>query len=249
MSGPLVEILRDGDVCILRLCRPEKLNAISTAVERALHEALAGDEVQGSACVVVAGEGRAFSAGADITEFDDRSPEDVLGYYRDTGGVYEELATLPQPTIAAIHGYCLGGALELALALDFRIADESAVFGFPEVALGILASSGGLHRTTRLLGPARAKELMLLGERFGAAEARAAGIVTEVVPEGRAFDRALEVAGRLAALPRDAVTVTKQAIDAVAESPRDAALLIERLAYAALSQTEAARRAAQDFGR
>jgi enoyl-CoA hydratase/carnithine racemase len=249
MSDPLVEIGRDGKVCILRLCRPEKLNAISTAVERALHEALADDELRESACVVVAGAGRAFSAGADVTEFADRSPEDVLGYYRDTGGVYEELASLAQPTVAAIHGYCLGGGLELALALDFRIADETAVFGFPEVALGILASSGGLHRATRLLGPARAKELMLLGERFGAAEARAAGVVTEVVSEGRALERALEVAHKLADLPRHAVTVTKQAIDAVAESPRDAALLIERLAYAALAQTEAARAAAQDFGR
>jgi enoyl-CoA hydratase/carnithine racemase len=249
VGDALVEVGRDGDVCILRLSRPEKLNAISTAVERALHDALAGDEVRGSACVVLAGEGRAFSAGADITEFEDRSPEDVLAYYRETGGVYEELAALPQPTIAAIHGYCLGGALELALAVDFRIADETAVFGFPEVALGILASSGGLHRATRLLGPARAKELMLLGERFGAAEAHAAGVVTEVVPEGKALDRALELARKLAGLPREAVTITKQAIDAVAESPRDAALLVERLAYAALAQTEAARSAARDFGR
>jgi enoyl-CoA hydratase/carnithine racemase len=249
MSEALVQVRRDGDVCILELNRPEKLNAISTAVERALHGALAGDEVRGSGCVVLTGAGRAFSAGADITEFEDRSPEDVLRYYRETGGVYEELAALPQPTIAAIHGYCLGGALELALALDFRVADETATFGFPEVALGILASSGGLHRTTRLLGPARAKELMLLGERFGAQEARAAGVVTEVVAAGRALDRALELARRLAALPRDAVTVTKQAIDAVAESPRDAALLVERLAYAALAQTDAARAAARDFGR
>ena len=162
--------------------------------------------------------------------------------------MYEELAALPQPTIAAVHGYCLGGALELAVALDFRIADESAVFGFPEVSLGILASSGGLHRVTRLLGPARAKELFLLAERFGADEAQRTGLVTEVVAEGTAVERALEVAARLAALPSDAVAVTKQAIDAASESPREAALLIERLAYAALAQTEAARDAAAGFG-
>jgi enoyl-CoA hydratase/carnithine racemase len=172
----------------------------------------------------------------------------VLRYYNDTGGVYEEIAALPQPTIAAIHGYCLGGALELALALDFRIADDSAVFGFPEVSLGILASSGGLHRVTRLLGPARAKELFLLSERFGADDARRAGVVTEVVEEGKALDRALEIAARLAALPRDAVAVTKQAIDATSASPREAALLIERLAYAALAQTQAAQDAAAGFG-
>jgi enoyl-CoA hydratase/carnithine racemase len=244
----VVEVAREGEVAVLRLNRPEKLNAISSEVERALHEALATDDVATSAAVVVAGEGRAFSAGADISEFEGRSPEDVLRYYRETGGVYEELAALPQPTIAAIHGYCLGGALELALALDFRIADETAVFGFPEVSLGILASSGGLHRATRLLGPARAKELFLLAERFGADDARRAGVVTEVVEEGKSLDRALEVAVRLAALPREAVAVTKQAIDAVSGSPRDAALLIERLAYAALAQTQAARDAAAGFG-
>ena len=244
----VVEIAREGEVAVLRLNRPEKLNAISSEVERALHDALASDDVRRSSALVVAGNGRAFSAGADISEFEGRSPEDVLRYYRETGGVYEELAALPQPTIAAVHGYCLGGALELAVALDFRIADESAVFGFPEVSLGILASSGGLHRVTRLLGPARAKELFLLAERFDADEARRAGVVTEVVEEGKAYQRALEVAVRLAALPRDAVAVTKQAIDAASESPREAALLIERLAYAALAQTQAARDAAAGFG-
>jgi enoyl-CoA hydratase/carnithine racemase len=244
----IVEIAREGEVALLRLNRPEKLNAISSRVERHLHEALGSQLVRESGAVVILGEGRAFSAGADISEFEGRSPEDVLRYYHETGGVYEELAALPQPTIAAIHGYCLGGALELALALDFRIADETAVFGFPEVSLGILASSGGLHRVTRLLGPARAKELFLLSERFGAEEARAAGVLTELVPAGQALERALEVAARLAALPRDAVAVTKQAIDATAASPREAALLIERLAYAALAQTQAAKDAAAGFG-
>jgi enoyl-CoA hydratase/carnithine racemase len=244
----VVEVARECEVAVLRLNRPEKLNAISSEVERVLHEALASDVVRTSGAVIVTGEGRAFSAGADISEFEGRSPEDVLRYYHDTGGVYEELAALPQPTVAAIHGYCLGGALELALALDFRIADETAVFGFPEVALGILASSGGLHRVTRLLGPARAKELFLLAERFDSDEARRAGVVTEVAPAGQALERALEVAARLAALPRDAVAVTKQAIDAVGAAPREAALLIERLAYAALAQTQAARDAAAGFG-
>ena len=244
----VLEVTREGEVAVVRLNRPEKLNAISSEVEQALHDALLSAEIRTSGAVVVAGAGRAFSAGADITEFEDRSPEDVLRYYRETGGVYEELAALPQPTVAAIHGYCLGGAFELAVALDFRIADETAVFGFPEVALGILASSGGLHRVTRLLGPARARELFLLAERFGADEARRLGVVTEVVPPGQALERALEVAARLAALPRDAVAVTKHAIDAAAASPRDAALLIERLAYAALAQTKAARDAAAGFG-
>jgi len=249
MTAPLVETAREGAVCVVRLCREEKLNALSTAVERALGEALAGDDVRGSACVVLTGSGRAFSAGADVTEFRGRTPEAVLEYYRETGAVYEQVASLSQPTIGAIHGYCLGGGLELALALDFRIADATAILGFPEVGLGILPSSGGTYRAVRLLGPARAKELFLLGDRLPAERALEVGLVSEVVEEGRALDRALELARGLTALPPAAVAVTKQAIDAASEAPREAALLIERLAYGLLSQTSAARDAAEGFGR
>ncbi len=107
-----------------------------------------------------------------------------------------EFAALPQPTIAAIHGWCVGGGLELALAADFRVADESARFKLPEVAIGIIPSSGGTHRLVRLLGTARAKELVFLRERIDAAEAFRIGLVTEVVAEGSALDRALELASR-----------------------------------------------------
>jgi enoyl-CoA hydratase/carnithine racemase len=247
MSQTFVETRREGDVCVVQLRREEKLNALSSAVERALGETLAGDDVRESRCVVVTGSGRAFSAGADITEFRDRDAEAALRYYRETGAVYEQLAALPQPTIAAIHGYCLGGGLELALAADFRVADETAVFGFPEVGLGILPSSGGTTRATRLLGPARAKELILLGGRRSAQEALSIGLVTEVVVEGGALDRALELARSLAELSPVAVSVIKQAIDAAPETSREASLLIERLAYGLLAQTDAAREAAEGF--
>jgi enoyl-CoA hydratase/carnithine racemase len=249
VSEPLVEARREGDVCILRLRRGDKLNALSTALEGALGAALDSAEIGESACVVLVGEGRAFSAGADISEFADRDPEAIARYYRESGGVYERVAALPQPTISAIHGYCLGGGLELALATDFRVADATAVFGFPEVGIGILPSSGGTVRAARLLGPARAKELILLGGRIDAAAALRAGLVTEVVAEGGSLDRALELAQTLAGLPRLAVSVAKQAIDAAPESSREAALLIERLAYGLLAQTTSARDAAEDFGR
>src|SRR5207244_4135812 len=131
-------------------------------------------------------------------------------YYQGAGHVYERVAALPQPTIAAIHGYCLGGGLELALATDFRVADRTAVFGFPEVSLGILPSSGGTHRLVRLAGPARAKQLMLLGGRFGPDEALAAGLLTDVVEEGQALERALELARRLAEQPRGAQSARAQ---------------------------------------
>jgi enoyl-CoA hydratase/carnithine racemase len=247
--GGLVGVRREGDVCVLTLRRPEKLNAISTAVERALGAALDGDEARASRALVLAGEGRAFSAGADIGEFRDRDAEACIVYYRETGAVYERFAALPIPTFAAIHGYCLGGALELALAADFRIADETAIFGFPEVALGILPSSGGTHRLVRLLGTARAKELALLRERLGAREALEVGLVTEVVPEGTALARAIELAERLARLPQLAVSLTKEAIAAMGESSRESALLVERLAYAALAQTGEAQSSVDAFVR
>jgi enoyl-CoA hydratase/carnithine racemase len=246
-ADSLVDVRREGAACVLLLQRDAKLNALSTAVERELLTALGSADVRESACVVFAGAGRAFSAGADITELRENDPDAIAAYYRDTGDVYEQIAALPQPTIAAVHGYCLGGGLELALATDFRIADETATFGFPEVALGIFASSGGTHRLVRLVGPARAKELLLLRPRFAAQEALEYGVVTEVVPEGQAVERALEIAAQLAGLPALATSVTKQAVDRLPESSRDAAILIERLAYGMLAQTKEADEAAQAF--
>jgi enoyl-CoA hydratase/carnithine racemase len=248
-EAPLLDARTEAGVRVLTLRREAKLNALSAALEQALAEALAHDEVRNAACVVLTGSGRAFSAGADVDELQERTPEAVLAYYAATGGVYEQVAALPQPTLSAIGGYCLGGGLELALATDFRIADETAVFGFPEVGLGILPSSGGTERVTRLLGPARAKELILLRGRIDAHEALAFGLVSEVVPAGKALDRALTLAHRLAELPKLAASVAKQAIDAVPESSRAVGILIERLAYATLAQTEDARSAAGAFER
>lgn len=251
MTGPspgeLLGVERQGAVCVLTLRRPEKLNALSTALERALADALASEEVRSSGAVVIAGEGRAFSGGADVTELRDATPASIVAYYRTTGDVYERFAALPQPTIAAVHGWCVGGGLELALAADFRVADETAAFRLPEVAIGIVPSSGGTHRLVRLLGAARAKELVLLRDRVDAQEAHRLGLVTEVVGAGAALARAIELARGLAELPPLAVAVAKQAIDALGETSREGGLLIERLAYAALAQTPEAQDAIDAF--
>jgi len=245
VTGPLVAVERQGAAAIVTLNRAAKLNALSTAVERALDDAL--DEARDAAAIVIAGGPRAFSAGADVAEMREQDPAAILAYYRATGAVYERVAALPQPTIAAIAGWCLGGGLELALACDFRVAEESARFGLPEVRIGILPSSGGTHRLARLVGPARAKELVLLRERVDAAEAAALGLVTETVADGAALDRALAMAAELAELPPLAVAVAKQAIDAMPEASRDAGLLVERLGYALLAQTADAREASAAF--
>jgi enoyl-CoA hydratase/carnithine racemase len=243
-----VEVERRGRVTVVALRRPEKRNAISTAVERDLRAAFASDAVREAACVVVTGDERAFSAGADVSEFEGRDPAAVLAYYRTSGDFAERLADLPQPTIAAISGHCLGGGLELALAADFRVADATASFGLPEVSFGILPSSGGALRLVRLVGAARAKELVLLRDRFDAHEARELGLVTEV-SDGPALPRALELAERLAALPPLAAQVTKSVLDRIPESSREGALALERLAYALLAQTQDADDAAAAFTR
>jgi enoyl-CoA hydratase/carnithine racemase len=244
----LVRTRRVGEVAVLTLDRPDKLNALSSALERDLAAALEADSVTTAAAVVLEGAGRAFSAGADVNEMRDQSVEAILGYYRATGELYERVASLRQPTVAAIHGYCLGGGLELALACDLRVVARSAVLGLPEVELGILPSSGGTFRLVRAVGPARARELVLLRRRFDAEEGRRLGIVTEVVEEDPAA-RAVEIAADLASLPPLAVEVTKRTIDAATEAGREAALLLERLAYAALAQTGAHREATEAFER
>jgi enoyl-CoA hydratase/carnithine racemase len=247
-ADALVGIARSGPVCVLTLRRPAKLNALSSALEEALVGALGADELTSSGAVVLEGEGRAFCAGADVDELREATPASIAAYYLGTGKVYERFAALPQPTVAAIHGWCVGGGLELALAADFRVADEGAAFRLPEVAIGILPSSGGTHRLVRLLGAARAKELVLLRDQVDAHEALRLGLVTEVVAPGEATARAIELAGSLAALPRSAAALAKQAIDVMAESSREAGLLIEQLGYAALAQTDDARTALDGFG-
>ncbi|MCL4291248.1 MAG: enoyl-CoA hydratase/isomerase family protein [Thermoleophilia bacterium] len=242
-----VDVEMRGSVCLVTLRREKKLNALSTALEAELDSVLGSPATRDAGCVVLAGSGRAFCAGADVTEFRDQDAAAIMRYYDGVGNLYERLAALPAPTVAALHGYCLGGGLELALACDFRVAEEPTRLGFPEVGLGIIASSGGTHRLVRLVGPARAKELLLLRDRFTAEEARELGLVTEVVPAGGALARALELAERLAGLPAPAVRMTKRAIRLVEDAPRASATLVERLAYGMLAQTPEADAAARAF--
>jgi enoyl-CoA hydratase/carnithine racemase len=241
-----VEVRRDGEVAVVELRRERKLNALSSVMEERLGEAIVSEAVRESRCVVFTGGERAFSAGADVTEFRDADPASVMAYYATTGAVYERIARLPQPTIAAISGYCLGGGFELALAADIRVADQSAVFGLPEVGLGIIPSSGGILRLTRTVGATRAKDLVLTGRRIPAGTAFAEGIVTTLA-DGDVLARALEIAHELAALPPLALQIAKRTIDLAAESSREAAVLMEQLAYAVLSQTPETQSAVQAF--
>ena len=231
----LLSVSRTDDVVLIELNRPEKLNAISVALETEMHNILRSNIVTSSRAVVIAGRGRAFSAGADVEDLPATSPAAVLDYYRGAASVYEAVAALPQPTVAAIHGYCLGGGLELALAADIRIAEEGAQLGFPEITFGLVPSAGGMSRVTRISGTAAARTLFLLGERVSGRRAYELGLVSLIADEGTALSRATETAQQLAAMSPLATQIIKRGIDAAAESSAHTVLLIEQLAHALLS--------------
>jgi enoyl-CoA hydratase/carnithine racemase len=240
MSGDIVgtvDVSRNDDVAVIMLRRERKLNALSSHLESELLRALRSPEVTSSRAVVVTGGDTVFSAGADITELRLMTTGDIVDYYRGSGRVYEEFAALPQPTVAAITGYCLGGGLELALAADIRIADAAAVFGLPEVGIGILPSSGGLTRIVRTVGAGRASDLVLRGRRLSTRQAEQWGIVTEISRPGRHVQCAIGIARRLAAHSPLALQLTKQVLNVSFDAPREAALLLEQLAYAVLNES------------
>lgn len=232
----LIAVETRGPACIVTLHRPAKLNAISNAMERELCDAIASDELRAAPVVVFTGGPDVFSAGADVTEMRGQDLASIVDYYRGTGDFAERIADLPQPTLSAISGWCLGGGLEMALATDFRIAAPGAVFALPEVEIGIVPSSGGTYRLVRLLGPARAKELILLRDRVQAAEALRLGLVTELADDP--LERCLRLAERLGSLPPLAVALNKEIVDRMADGSRAAGLGLERLAYGLLAQTD-----------
>ncbi len=220
-DAPLVSHHRTDDGVDVITLSHGKVNALSVAVLGALHGIARDLATQQPRAVVVTGGPKVFAAGADITEFAERggaSPFTISPPERvaEIGGTFLEalnaVAALPCPTIAAVNGVALGGGCELALACDFRVATARARFGQPEILLGIIPGGGGTQRLARLVGPARAKDLVFSGRMVDAEEARAIGLVDDVV-EGDAVDAALELAARYASGPREATALAKQAID------------------------------------
>ena len=244
-SRPLVTVERRGAAAWIRLARPEAANALSRALVAELAIAVArqcpSPERDGShspvRAVVVTGAGRTFSAGADLKERGSMSLADTRGFLAELGGTLTELAALPCAVIAAINGAAFGGGLELALACDLRIAVEGALMGLPEGRLGIIPGAGGTQRLARIVGVARAKELILTGRRIDAATARAHGLVTEVVPAAEleaAVDRLVE---DIAACGPLAVAAAKVAIDEGLGVSLADGLDVERRSYEVVLQS------------
>jgi len=239
MPEPLVHLERHDDgVAVIRLDNP-KVNAFSKAVLRELRVVAQQliDEPPGA--VVVTGGDRVFAAGADISEFGGPAEAKEIGTL--FGDAFDTVAAIPRVTIAAIAGVALGGGCELALACDFRIATDRAKLGQPEILLGIIPGAGGTQRLPRLVGPARAKDLVLSGRQINAEEALHIGLVDEVVPPDQLHDRAYELAGQYARGPVVAHGFAKRAIDRGLDITLNGGLDLEQQLFEEVFATEDAR--------
>ena len=233
-----VTVQTDQAVATIRLERPP-MNALNAQVQNeiaaAAAQVTADQEVR---AVILYGGAKVFAAGADIKEMADAGYSRMAADTRRLQDAFTAVAKIPKPVIAAITGYALGGGLELALCADFRVAGESARVGQPEILLGVIPGAGGTQRLPRLVGPARAKDIVFTGRFVGAAEALAIGLVDRVVPDADVYQAARDLVARYASGPAIALRAAKQAIDEGLEVDLDTGLEIERLNFAGLFATE-----------
>lgn len=227
----------EAGVGTIRIDRP-KVNALSEAVVREIDEAVERAADDGVGAVVVWGGERVFAAGADVKEMSELDSTAILRYIEGFHGAFGRLERLPKVTIAAINGYALGGGCELALACDFRWVAEDARLGQPEIALGIMPGAGGTQRLPRLVGLARAKELVLSGRVVRSDEALGIGLVDRVLAPEEVYPAAVEAAESFARGPKLALAAAKRALQSGVEMDLDAGLALEKQSFAALFATE-----------
>ncbi|MCS7082139.1 MAG: enoyl-CoA hydratase-related protein [Bacteroidetes bacterium] len=223
----LVERYPEDGVALVRLNRPEVLNALSLALMQELVEALEALEADPEVrAIVLTGNERAFAAGADITEMVDASV--VRMVLLDQFQRWDRIKRIYKPLIAAVSGYALGGGCELAMSCDMIVASETARFGQPEINIGVMPGAGGTQRLARAIGKARAMEMVLTGRLITAEEAYRAGLINRVVPVELYLDEALKLAREVAARPPLAVRLAKEAVLKAFELPLSAGLEFER---------------------
>jgi len=236
--GELVRLEVDGGIGTIRLDRP-KMNALDAQMQEeiraAAHEAAERRDV---AAVVVYGGEKVFAAGADIKQMRDMSYTDMVDRSGALQSSLTAVARIPKPTVAAITGYALGGGMELALCCDFRVCADDAKLGQPEILLGIIPGAGGTQRLPRLVGPARAKDLIFSGRFVAAEEALAIGLVDEVTPAGEVYEAARRRVERYVGGPAYALRAAKEAVDRGLEVDLETGLEIERIQFAALFATQ-----------
>jgi enoyl-CoA hydratase/carnithine racemase len=233
----LVETSVDRNVALLRLNRPEARNALSPEMMEGIAAELERlDPDPEVRCIVVAGSEDVFAAGADIKAMSERSFEEALRH--PAAAFWRRVAAVKTPLVAAVSGYALGGGCELALACDMIVASDSAVFGQPEITLGIVPGGGGSQRLARVLGKQRAMEYVLTGRRFDAEMALKMGLVNKVVKKGAWLQEALELARTVAERPPIAARLAKQAVIVADETGLSAGMEAERRLYELAMATE-----------
>ncbi|MGZ4685076.1 enoyl-CoA hydratase/isomerase family protein, partial [Oryzihumus sp.] len=233
----LVRLEVEAGIGTIRLDRPP-MNALNVQVQEELRElaAEAGSRRDVSAVVVYGGE-KVFAAGADIKEMQTMSYTDMVDRSAALQSAFTAIARIPKPTVAAITGYALGGGCELALACDFRVAGENAKLGQPEVLLGVIPGAGGTQRLARLVGPARAKEIIFSGRFVPADEALRIGLVDEVVDAAEVYAAARRRVEPYVGGPAYAIRAAKEAVDRGLEVDLETGLEIERMQFAGLFAT------------
>ncbi|MFD8687174.1 enoyl-CoA hydratase/isomerase family protein [Streptomyces sp. NPDC059651] len=236
-----------GGVGTIRLDRPP-MNALDIATQDRLRElaeeASRRDDVR---AVVLYGGEKVFAAGADIKEMQEMDHPAMVVRSKALQDSFTAVARIPKPVVAAVTGYALGGGCELALCADFRIAGDNAKLGQPEIMLGLIPGAGGTQRLARLVGPAKAKDLIFTGRHVRAEEALAMGLVDRVVPAAEVYDQAHAWAAALAKGPALALRAAKEAVDAGLETDIDTGLTIERTWFAGLFATEDRERGMRSF--
>jgi len=204
----------EGKSALITLNRPEVLNALNTVTLQELHEVCTGlDADRGVRVIIITGEGKAFAAGADISEMKHFTPDDAQRFSRLGHKTMDAIQNAGKPVIAAVNGYALGGGLELALACDIIIASEDALLGMPEVNLGIIQGFGGTQRLPRLVGKARAKELIFTGDPITARRAYEIGMVNSIVPPVELLPEAQGLAHTISEKGPAALRLVKRVID------------------------------------
>ncbi|MFC2992486.1 enoyl-CoA hydratase-related protein [Halomonas tibetensis] len=229
MSDTPIEVVDNAGIVRLTISRPKALNALNSDVLSELERVLAELETRNDLrAVLITGAGeKSFVAGADIAEMRGKTPEEARAFARQALATFKRLETLPVPTVALVNGFCLGGGCELALACDWAVASDNAIFGQPEVLLGVIPGFGGTQRLPRRVGPAMALDLCTTGRKIDANEALRIGLVNRVMPQAELEAYAEELTKQLGGNGPQSVRATKQAIHDGMEQDLDSALALE----------------------
>ena len=236
--GEFVRLEVEDGVGTIRIDRP-KMNALNVQVQEEIRacaaEAAERDDVR---AVIVYGGERVFAAGADVKEMAEMSYTDMVARSGGLQSAFTAVAKIPKPVVAAVTGYALGGGCELAMCADVRIAGEGATLGQPEILLGVIPGAGGTQRLARLVGPAKAKDIIFTGRFVQADEALRIGLVDQVVADDQVYAAAQTWARQFSAAASFALRAAKESVDRGLETDLDTGLEIERVQFAALFATE-----------